>query len=531
MIGGLGVGLLLSSSDADASVRAGSVRGDDGNETRRNPGAGSALNSDDETAASSSSSAIGGGESAAYEAGESVSDVDSSAPVALGLSSDDGADANDAGQVTNAAIANSDDTTSSNSRGVSAASPTGATASAPTSSTVQNESSGSSQPATTSTTSPAVSPATTSTTAAPASSTGEWCRVEVRESDSILRWDDGGKTAVFRLNNAWFNTPGDNATELVINNVADANDSYVMRLWGGGGSTDVACTFGNGTSSTATTLPSGHVQMGFAVDLWGTDREQYWANLEAVPGAGTLIAHEFKSFTKEIRTDIYRWHMESGRDLLLTWNGTDAESILNGSHDEWIREHARELKSLPDTVMLRFWHEPDVQHKRTWIDDDPQQFIDSWNYVRAIFAEEQANNIEWVWCPTAWNWDQQGARYYPGDAAVDWICADGYSGWDLDAPLTDISDAYTAFQAWADQRPHMPILIAEFGAGQRGPGDRAEWVQGIDDWVSASEQIRAVVYFDIDRRPNGEIYNWQLRTESDAWAAMMDVITSAPFGQ
>ena len=395
---------------------------------------------------------------------------------------------------------------------------------------------------------------TTTTVPVPVAPTGPWCQIEVRQNDGIIRWEDEGRTTVFRLNDRWFHTPDVAAQAVQIPDPVNTNDQYVMRLWVGG-TTDVPCTFVTSAevfqapAQTATptstptavanvatlpapiAVPGGPVQIGFSADLWAEDRAQYWSDLQAVPGTGRLIAHEFKSFDKPINTSLFRWHQESGRDLLLTWNGTDAETILNGSNDDWIREHARELRSLPDTVMLRFWHEPDVQHKREWIDHDPQQFIDSWIYVRQIFAEENATNIEWVWCPTAWNWNEQGARYYPGDANVDWICSDGYSGWDLDAPLPHIRDAYTDFQAWANQRPHKPILIAEFGAGQRGPGERAEWVQGIDDWVAASPNIRAVIYFDVDRRPHGEIYDWRLRTEPDAWAAMLDIITSAPFGR
>ena len=273
------------------------------------------------------------------------------------------------------------------------------------------------------------------------------------------------------------------------------------------------------------------MQLGFNVDLWGNDRTNYWNALEATPGKGRLIAHEFKSFDKPINTALYQWHIDEGRDLLLTWNGTNASEILDGSNDEWIREHAREIRSLSDTIKLRFWHEPDVRYKADWIDNDPQNFIDSWNYVRQIFVEENATNVEWVWCPTAWNWEEQGARFYPGDAHVDWICADGYSGWVDSEPLGHVQEAFTEFQAWADQHSSKPILIAEFGATSRGPGERAEWVNGIDEWVNASPNIRAIVYFDFDRNPNGEPYDWRLRTEPDAWQAMLNVLSSAPFGR
>ena len=435
-------------------------------------------------------------------------------------------------------------------------------------------------------TSPAASPASTPTgspaspapitvgstaPAAQAQVAGAWCHIEIRESDGVIRWNDEGRTSVFRLNDAWFHTPDPDAQAVIIPDPVDTGDEYILRLWTGG-TDDIVCTFSSlpttnpaptnqeivvaapapttaaptTTTTTTTTIPeavaftalpapirtpSGPPQIGFAVDVWGDERTNYWNDLSATPGAGRLIAHEFKSFIKPVNTDLYRWHMQSGRDLLLTWNGTDAETILNGSHDDWIRHHAQELKSLPGTVKLRFWHEPDVSHKRAWIDNDPQQFIDSWMHVRRLFVEEQALNIEWVWCPTAWNWNEQGARYYPGDANVDWICADGYSGWDLNAPVTPVENAYRDFQAWANQRPHKPILVAEFGVSQRAPEERAEWIAGIPSWVQASSNIRAVVYFDIDRRPNGEIYDWRIRNEPQAWNAMLNVISSAPFGR
>jgi hypothetical protein len=387
-----------------------------------------------------------------------------------------------------------------------------------------------------------------------------WCEIEVRSDDGVIRWADAGRTAVFRKNDAWYHTPDEAAVAILIPEEVDTGDEYILRLWNGG-TDDVPCTFvaaateiaapattapaPTTTTSTTTTvpeglaftelpdpiaIPGGPVQMGFNVDLWGADRTTYWNDLEATPGNGRLIAHEFKSFTKNLNMPVYEWHMNEGRDLLLTWNGTTASSILDGTHDAWIRHHAQELKTLPGTVKLRFWHEPDVSYKANWIEGDPQNYIDAWMYVRGIFVEEGAvDNIEWVWCPTAWNWEQQGALFYPGDDNVDWICADGYSGMNLNKPLDPIADEFTAFQAWADQHPSKPILIAEFGATERDPGDRAAWVQGIPGWVNASPNIRAVVYFDYDKRSE-QPWDWRLRTEADAWQAMLDVLGAAPFG-
>ena len=383
---------------------------------------------------------------------------------------------------------------------------------------------------------------------------GLWCEV----ANDVIRWSDGGRTATFRVNGDWFNTPDPSEVSIRVPGATSSSNQYVLRAWEADDVSyeDVTCNRVTTTAhpdipaptvpTTTTTapaqrvpftcelrdpigIPGGPVQFGFNVDQWAQDRVDYWNELESVPGSGRLIAHEFKSFFKPINTGLYQWHIDEGRDLLLTWNGTNASQILNGSNDEWIRQHARELSSLSDTIKLRFWHEPDVRYKVNWIEGDPQNFIDSWHYVRQIFAEENANNIEWVWCPTAWNWDEQGALFYPGDAHVDWICADGYSGFDLDRPLEPIADQFTAFQRWADQHPTKPIIIAEFGATARGPGERAEWVRGIDDWVNASPNIRAVVYFDFDNRAV-QPWDWRIRTEPDAWQAVKDLLSSAPFG-
>ena len=60
----------------------------------------------------------------------------------------------------------------------------------------------------------------------------------------------------------------------------------------------------------------------------------------------------------------------------------------------------------------------------------PEQFVATWQYVHRRFTSAGATNVTWVWCvnhesvPNAsWNVPE---NYYPGDAYVDWTCADGY---------------------------------------------------------------------------------------------------------
>lgn len=54
-----------------------------------------------------------------------------------------------------------------------------------------------------------------------------------------------------------------------------------------------------------------------------------------------------------------------------------------------------------------------------------------WRHVHAVFEDEGATAVEWVWCPTNWAFAPRSRRdpltWYPGDDVVDWLCADGYS--------------------------------------------------------------------------------------------------------
>jgi beta-mannanase len=123
----------------------------------------------------------------------------------------------------------------------------------------------------------------------------------------------------------------------------------------------------------------------------------------------------------------------------------------------------------------------------------PASFIAAWQHVHAIFDTVGVPNASWVWCPTATGFATGRAQaFYPGDDAVDWLCADAYPG----PGKSSLSSVLAPFLSWAHQHA-KPAMIGEFGIPRDvAPDQRAAWLDAAQTTVAADSQIKAVVYFD-----------------------------------
>lgn len=216
-------------------------------------------------------------------------------------------------------------------------------------------------------------------------------------------------------------------------------------------------------------------------------------------GRGLDIAHDFNTFDSAINVSRLRWYHETGRIPMATWNGAPPDDILSGANDDWIRAQAERFKAVEYPVFLRFFHEVDSTKGANWgYEANPEKFEEVWRYVRTIFASVGANNVVWVYSPTAWGFETGEAElYYPGDDVVDWVGADGY----LWIPCRP--DAYESFAsvyeaAFEFALDHdKPLMAAEWGAG--GSGDDSHKADFYASVVEAAEQnpvLAAIVYFD-----------------------------------
>lgn len=205
--------------------------------------------------------------------------------------------------------------------------------------------------------------------------------------------------------------------------------------------------------------------------------------------------------------------------LLLSWAGADTKDTADGQYDGLIRLRARDLKALKAPILLQYRWEMDRPNLKGTVHSG-EDFIAAWKRIRSIFHEEGAENVDWVWCPTAEGFDDGRAQeYYPGDDEVDWLCADSYSV----TPDEPLAGNLTSFLHWAKGQD-KPIMIGEFGTQSGRTGQRARWIAAVGELVQRTPQIKAILYFDSNVARDGRKRDWSLQSNGEdvrAYGALM----------
>ena len=238
-------------------------------------------------------------------------------------------------------------------------------------------------------------------------------------------------------------------------------------------------------------------------------------------GRRLAIDHHFYPWEKEFPTAREQADLRAGRIPLISWNGTLNLGIDLGLEDDLITARADAVKALPGKVMIRWMWEMDGRRKAE-DSGHPALYVAAWRHIHDVFAAEGATNVQWVWCPnaTAFADDRNAPAYYPGDEYVDWICADGYN-W---APgrngdqWRSFASIYGAFYDWGTAH-HKPLMVGEFGAQERNPGDKAQWLSDAREALKTQYPgIKAVLYFDANHD-----YDWRVSTSPESLAAFRDM--------
>jgi len=168
------------------------------------------------------------------------------------------------------------------------------------------------------------------------------------------------------------------------------------------------------------------VLLGFSTALSRAEREPRWRDIEDASGRSFDIGHVFHSWDLAIPTEDDLMHIDDGRLLMISWNGTDTKEIAAGEHDEWIRSQARGTAGLGERVLFRWLWEMDGNRRRAWVHSGPD-YVAAWNHIRAIFEQEGATNAEFVWCPNEFLfWDDGDPEPWEpdvGDGSSRWISA------------------------------------------------------------------------------------------------------------
>lgn len=220
------------------------------------------------------------------------------------------------------------------------------------------------------------------------------------------------------------------------------------------------------------------------------DRLDAIDGFEKMMGRSLAIAHSFHPWREDFPSSYDYELVQRGKLLMISWAGNDTRSILTGTYDEEIRRRAEAVRAFQTPILLRYRWEMDRPNLQNVV-HTPEDYVAAWKHVRRIFTEVGATNAGWVWCPHADGFiDGRAQAYYPGDDQVDWLCADVYSG----PEQYKFSELMAPALEFARQHPR-PMLIAEFGAVEGEPGERAAWFDEMRRLLPEQPQIKGVVYF------------------------------------
>ena len=228
------------------------------------------------------------------------------------------------------------------------------------------------------------------------------------------------------------------------------------------------------------------------------------------------IVHTYLKWQAAFPTTSDMTFLNQGSTLLISWAGTDTQQIISGADDGWIRTRALQVKALGKPVFLEWRWEMDRPNLRSEVHSGAD-YVRAWDHIRAIFAAAGVHNAAWVWCPTAKGFsDGQAAAFYPGDAEVDWICADAYPGPGGYVPFASTVDP---FLSWASHHD-KPVMIGEFGVPESySAQQRAQWLRAAQQVVVADRQIKALLYFDANPAGQGPAGSYSLGADGAALSA------------
>ncbi len=237
-----------------------------------------------------------------------------------------------------------------------------------------------------------------------------------------------------------------------------------------------------------------------------------------------LTATDIANLEARGETPMVTWQLyKSG------WSGPtiSLSDIAAGRYDGALRRAADLARSLPFEVMIRFGHEMNGDWY-AW-SGQPAAYRAAWRHIVAVFRQEGAGNVKWVWSPNVDQGDYPFARYFPGDSWVDYVALDGYN-WGTAGVGTNrwqtLSEVFSSSYRMIAQLSSKPVIIAETSSSDAG-GDKAAWIK--DGFLRTIPRhfprVRAVVWFNRSMEQD-----WRVDSSPASLRAYRDVVASSLYG-
>ncbi len=264
--------------------------------------------------------------------------------------------------------------------------------------------------------------------------------------------------------------------------------------------------------------------------------------LEENIGHKLAIVNTFLPSSSNFPTEFCDRIISHGAIPMITWmpqprnpeleHGRVLDSVAEGNWDEYIGEWAVAAREFGKPVYIRWGHEFNGYWYPWSIpanDNDPDKFIEAWRHVHDIFEQENATNVQWVWCPylrsnpdEPWN---DPLLAYPGDDYVDWIGIDEYN-WGASFIWSDWLEFEQIFankvRIFSTHFPGKPIMIAEVGCTEESqlPGrTKSLWVRNMLDSLKRLTPIKALVWFNSYKETD-----WRMESSEESLDAFREIL-------
>lgn len=229
-------------------------------------------------------------------------------------------------------------------------------------------------------------------------------------------------------------------------------------------------------------------------------------------GTGHSMAwHTYRNFSDSVPTGAASITV---RDPNASWRTVAAAKPGSALYNNIVR-WAQTIKSRGGSQMLSYHHEAEASGSKKY--GTPSDYVAAYRHVVSIFRAQGANNVVWVWQPTAFAFRVKPSdrryymNWYPGDAYVDNVGFDGYNAgncfgrheWSSIASFTDPVLSFV-------RAHHKKASLQEFAA----PPDsrRAAWLNDVHSYLAANKDVlTAAFYFQNGTGSCG----WKLTTSAE----------------
>jgi hypothetical protein len=199
--------------------------------------------------------------------------------------------------------------------------------------------------------------------------------------------------------------------------------------------------------------------------------------------------------------------------------------VASGAQDANITRWARALKGR--NVMVSFSHEPMSKNNIKY--GTSADFVAAWRHVVSVFDAQGSTSVMWVWNATSESFriarsdPRYGAKWYPGDASVDYVAGEAYNRVGCGGNNLSFASKIKEILAFAGQH-NKKFVTAEF-ASNAFPG-RAAWINSAHAYMdSHKRQFAGAFYYNV--RSGG--CHWHLKTPAE-FRAIRSLVTDAGFG-